>query len=187
MKESADSKLSQQLISSEEKRQSRGFEPVSSFTQDCLRTIAQKRGFAVTRLLTDWPAIVGPDIASKTEPEKINCARGEMGATLTLLTSGAHGPILQMQVPKIIDRVNDCFGFNAVAKIKFVQTTRRQRRSRNAESIQQAPAVSFEDENNANLAAVGIENDELRGALESLGRRIFARHRQRRARESTPC
>ena len=171
----------------ESKRNLRGFEPVSNFAQDSLRTFAQKRGFAITRLLSDWPAIAGSDIAARAEPVKISHAHKEMGATLTLLTAGAHGPILQMQVPKIIERVNACYGFNAIAKIRFVQTSPRSLRRPNTEQNQPAPEVTTEDENKANLAAQGIQDDELRRALVSLGRRIFARQRQVNEREITPC
>ena len=169
------------------KRKSRGFEPISSFAQDRLRTFALKRGFAITRLMSDWPAIVGSDIAAFTEPVKISHAHKEMGATLTLLTAGARGPILQMQVPKIIERVNTCYGFDAIEKIKFVQTSPRSHRRRENSHGQPVAEITEEDANNAVLATQGIQNDDLREALESLGRKIFARQRQANARESTRC
>lgn len=182
-----DSELAYQQHEPDAKRKSRGFEPISSFAQDSLRTFALKRGFAITRLMSDWPAIVGSDIAAFTEPVKISHTHKEMGATLTLLTPGARGPILQMQVPQIIERVNSCYGFDAIEKIKFVQTSAVMPRRRGTGGSWSAPEVTEDDVNKANLAARGIQDDELRAALESLGRRIFARHREAIGRESTSC
>lgn len=137
--------------------------------------------------MSDWPTIVGSEIAAFTEPVKISHTHKEMGATLILLTAGARGPILQMQVPKIIERVNSCYGFDAIEKIKFVQTSPQWHRRRVDGGGQLAVEVTEDDANKAILAAQGIQDDNLREALESLGRRIFARQRHANARESTRC
>ena len=102
-------------------RRLRGFEPAAALVATQLRAGAESRGFAVTRLLTHWTEIVGTDTAAHTRPVKIAHGR-EMGATLTILTDGAHAPLVQMELPRIRDRVNACYGFNAVARIVLTQT-----------------------------------------------------------------
>lgn len=99
----------------------RGFEAAATLVAPELRHAAEKRGFAVARLLTDWPEIVGPETAAHTRPVKVSHGKG-FGATLTLLTDGAHAPLVQMQLPRLRERVNAVYGFNAIARIVLTQT-----------------------------------------------------------------
>lgn len=99
----------------------RGFEPVASLTERTIRDIAGQRGFAVARLLTHWPDIVGEDVAKLCKPIKMS-HRQKIGATLVLLTSGPYAPMIEMQLPAIREKVNACFGYNAVSRITITQT-----------------------------------------------------------------
>lgn len=103
------------------RRRMRGFEPAAALVAPDLRRAAEKRGFAVARLLTDWPEIVGPETAAHTRPVKVSHGKG-MGATLTVLTDGAHAPLVQMQLPRLRERVNAVYGFNAISRIVITQT-----------------------------------------------------------------
>lgn len=103
------------------RRRMRGFEPVARLTEGTIRDAAGKRGFAVARLLTHWPEIVGEDTAAICRPVSMSHGRG-FGATLILLTTGPRAPMLEMRLPAIRDRVNACFGYNAVARISLTQT-----------------------------------------------------------------
>lgn len=103
------------------RRRMRGFEPAAALVAPDLRRAAEKRGFAVARLLTDWPEIVGPETAAHTRPVKVTHGKG-MGATLTVLTDGAHAPLVQMQLPRLRERVNAVYGFNAISRIVVTQT-----------------------------------------------------------------
>lgn len=103
------------------RRRMRGFEPVARLTEGTIRDAAGRRGFAVARLLTHWPEIVGEDVAAICRPVSMSHGRG-LGATLVLLTTGPRAPMLEMRLPAIRDRVNACFGYNAVARISLTQT-----------------------------------------------------------------
>lgn len=103
------------------RRRMRGFEPAASLVAPQLRQGAEARGFAVARLLTHWPEIVGPELAAATRPVKVSHGRA-FGATLTLLANGPQAPLVQMQLPQIRDRVNAVYGFNAIARITVTQT-----------------------------------------------------------------
>lgn len=99
----------------------RGFEAAASLVSARLREGAESRGFAVARLLTHWSEIVGAETAACTRPVRVGHGRG-FGATLTLLTDGAHAPLVQMQLPRIRERVNAVYGFNAIARVTLTQT-----------------------------------------------------------------
>ncbi|MFD1795013.1 DUF721 domain-containing protein [Paracoccus aurantiacus] len=103
-------------------RRSRGFRQASSLLDKPIRHAAEGRGFAVARLLTNWVEVVGADTAAKARPVRISHGRRSFGATLTLLTTGAYAPLLEMQLPAIRERVNACYGYNAISRVTLTQT-----------------------------------------------------------------
>ncbi|MEM7719653.1 MAG: DUF721 domain-containing protein, partial [Pseudomonadota bacterium] len=103
------------------KRRKRGFERASALASERIRSASESRGFAVARLLTHWAEIVGPDVAKIARPVDISYGRG-FGATLTVLTTGAQAPMLEMEKERLRDRVNACYGYAAVQKVRITQT-----------------------------------------------------------------
>ena len=67
----------------------------------------------MTRLLTHWEEAVGQDIAAIARPVNIGYGRGSFGATLTVLTTGAQAPMLEMQKEQLREKVNAVYGYNA--------------------------------------------------------------------------
>jgi len=104
------------------KHRRRGFERTSVLLQDQIRNAGESRGFAVSRLLTHWADIVGDEVAAAALPAKISYSQGGLGATLTILTTGAMAPILQAESAKIRDKVNACYGYSAISRINITQT-----------------------------------------------------------------
>lgn len=103
-------------------RLAKGFVHTGGLLGQRIRQAGEKRGFAETRLLTQWAEVAGPAVAAVAQPVKVSYGAHGLGATLTLLTTGANAPMLQMQVPAIIERVNACYGYNAIRKIRITQT-----------------------------------------------------------------
>lgn len=123
------------------RRRMRGFEPAATLIAPQLRRSAESRGFAVARLLTDWPEIVGAQTAAHTRPVKVSHSRTQgLGATLTILTDGAHAPLVQMELPRIRERVNAVYGFNAIARITITQTAAQGFAEGQAEFLHRPPA-----------------------------------------------
>jgi len=101
----------------------RGFEPAAGLLREPIRKAGESRGFAITRLLTHWPEIAGRDLAGLCRPVKVSYGQGGLGATLSVLASGAAAPLVQMQLPMLKERVNVCYGYAAIARIKVTQTS----------------------------------------------------------------
>ena len=105
------------------RRFGKGFARAGGLVQPQIRKASESRGFAVSRLVTHWAEVVGDDIAALCRPVKVGYGRqGGLGATLTVLARGAAAPLVQAQLPRIRDRVNACYGYNAVARIAVTQT-----------------------------------------------------------------
>ena len=99
------------------------FKRTATVLQSRIREISEGRGFAQSRVLTHWLEIVGADIAAITRPVEVSYGRKEgIGATLTLLTTGANAPMLEMQKEQLRARVNAVYGYNAIARVRITQT-----------------------------------------------------------------
>lgn len=103
-------------------RRMRGFEATAGLLREPIRKAGETRGFAITRLLTHWPEIAGRDLAELCRPVKVSYGKGGLGATLSVLASGAAAPLVQMQLPRLKERVNACYGYAAIARIQVTQT-----------------------------------------------------------------
>lgn len=99
------------------------FTAAAALLDDRIRKVAEKRGFAAARLLTRWAEVVGPDVAAIAVPVGVAQPRGQAGATLTLLCPGPAALRLEMEAPRLVDRINQVYGFAAIGRIRLRQTS----------------------------------------------------------------
>lgn len=160
-------------------RRRRGFEAASGLLNTQIRKVGEARGFAVSRLLTHWPEIAGAELAACCRPVKVSYGRGGLGATLTLLTTGAAGPMLQMRLPALREKVNACYGYNAIARIALTQTAPTGFAEGQAEfTPAPKPAPKAPDPHvmhQAKAVADGVHDDGLRTALERLAGNVLSK------------
>ena len=79
-------------------------------------------GFVQSSIVSRWREIVGARYAAVSAPESIRFPPGRKSAgTLTLVVEGAHAPMLQHVAPVIQERVNQFFGYEAVARVAIRQ------------------------------------------------------------------
>ncbi|WP_425044378.1 DUF721 domain-containing protein [Primorskyibacter sp. S87] len=159
----------------------RGFKRTSSLLTEQIRKAGESRGFAVSRLLTHWTEIAGQDIAAIARPVNVGYGKGGFGATLTVLTTGANAPILEMQKERLRERVNAVYGYNAISRIRITQTAPTGFSEGQAVFAQKSeePKQTFSPETEAEAArtASTVENDDLRVALERLGRNVLSKNK----------
>ena len=108
---------------------------IGAYVANMLDPIARARGFAITSLLSEWPAVVGEELARFTAPEKVVWPRrsedGEAaspqsawrtdGAILVLKVDGPRAIEVQHRAEQILERVNIYFGYRAIAQLRFLQ------------------------------------------------------------------
>ncbi len=176
----------------------KGFLQAGSLLEIGLRQSMAKRGFGESRVLTHWAEIVGADIARIAEPLKLNYPKDGFGADLVVLCVGANAPLVQMQIPDIIERVNSCYGYRAITRVKVTQTRGKHAGVSVAHSAmsQSAPsglvpsgfaeeATPFQHRTKADIlrvskkqdmhrALANVQNPALKTALESLGESVFS-------------
>ena len=157
-------------------RKRRGFARAGVLVEGSVNAAGRSRGFAIARLLTHWAEVAGAEVASRARPVKVAYGRGALGATLTLLCRGADAPLVQMQAPRIVERVNALYGYAAIKTIRLTQTAPDGFAEGQAEYA--APNVApLSDDARAKLRdiASGIEDPELKRALEGLAENVLRR------------
>jgi hypothetical protein len=159
------------------KRKTRGFMRTGGILSKQIRKASEKRGFVETRLLTHWAEFVGDAIANVAQPVKVSYGRQGLGATLTILTTGANAPIVQMQLPEIKERVNVCYGYSAISTIKITQTspTGFGETQKPFEHTKQAKTLSNLEISDIDTTVENVSNQDLKDALARLGKSIKQR------------
>jgi len=168
-------------------RRLRGFERTSGLLQARIRKAGEKRGFAVARILTHWAEIAGRDIARVARPVNVSYGRGGFGATLTVLTTGAQAPMLEMQKETLREKVNACYGYAAIARIAITQTAPTGFSEARVEFDPPEIAAPVSDPSvraQARDTAAPISDGDLRRALETLGENVLSRSKQTRGRNT---
>lgn len=158
------------------RRKSRGFLQTGGLLSSQIRNASEKRGFSETRLLTHWAEIAGPAIAKISRPVKVGYTRQGMGATLTLLTTGANAPMVQMQLPQIKDRVNATYGYAAISRIHITQTSPTGFADGQADfhhDAPQKPPLSADAKDALARTVSDVSDGGLKAALAALGENIL--------------
>lgn len=163
----------------------RGFKRTATLLNEQIRKAGESRGFAVSRLLTHWEDIVGKDISTMARPVNVGYGRSSFGATLTLLTTGAFAPMLEMQKERLREKVNAVYGYNAISKIRITQTAPTgfadgQVQFQYAPLERNHPVPDAQDTAEAAQAAHGVADNTLRQALEQLGRNVMSKQKTMR-------
>jgi hypothetical protein len=146
--------------------------PLSVLLSDVFSDAYAKQGFAARELVTRWTEIAGKEIATHSEPLKMQWPRPVEGqpqepATLVLRVEGPMALEIQHSSDVILERVNRFFGWHAVGRLALRQAplSRRERR----------PPPAPPDPKSVETVArtlSAVEDDDLRAALARLGASI---------------
>ena len=93
-----------------------------------------------------------------------------------IFADGAHSPELQMMLPELKHKVNACYGYNAISRIRITQTG-EYGFGEQASDFEHKPKESktLTPKQAADLTAsiAPVADDRLRAALEKLGKNIL--------------
>lgn len=155
--------------------------PVSDLATEILDPVMRRRAGVSIGLVQSWDEIVGPRLAGRTRPEKIQWPRRLSDddpfepAVLLIACEGAAALHLQHEASEVIGRVNAYLGFPAIGRIRIVQKPVH----RAAEAPRPRPrGLTAPEKARLSIAVSGIEDDGLREALERLGASIIGSRNQ---------
>ena len=140
-------------------------------------SVLGKRGFGEAQLVAQWPAIIGEQIAAGASPVKLSFPRGERrDGTLHLRVDSALALEVQHREPVLIERINAFFGYRAVARLAL-------RQGPPATAPEPRPprprALTAEERQQLDRGLAGIEDPELKAALERLGEAVIGSAKDR--------
>ena len=153
-----------------EMRRGGGLRRLPDLLSHLLDPTARRRGLAEAKLLTEWPTIVGPGLAAKCQPIRLNKNADRQGGVLVLHVVGAAALEVQHSEPQILERINSFFGYPAVGRLRLIQAPPARSNPRPV-----PPAGrSVSDAEEIELARVvrDIRDPGLRAALQGLGRTL---------------
>ena len=147
----------------------RGQRAVADLLPDIGAAAFKRFGFVQSAVVSRWAEIVGARYAEVSAPESIRFPTGKKSdGTLTLSVMGAHAPMMQHVAPAIMERVNQFFGYPAVARIVIRQGAIAVPRTRAAPpSLRPVPADLGDSLRN-------IADPELRECLSALAGAVAA-------------
>jgi hypothetical protein len=136
------------------------------------KTALGKRGFAEGGIVADWPAIVGPDLAAVSLPERLAFPQGaRREGTLHVRVAGALALELQHLEPQVIERINSYFGYRAVARLRIRQAPMPLRRARGPAAAPLDPQAARQ----VDSAVAAVADPALRAALAGFGKALRSR------------
>ena len=157
-----------------------GFARTAKLLQGQIRKASESRGFAQSRVLTHWEEIAGAEMAAMSRPVDVRYGKGGLGATLTVLTTGANAPLLQMRCEELRARINAVYGYNAIQKVRVTQTAATGFAEGQADFTHRKPQAKPAQPDartveRAQAATREIGDDGLRAALERLAANVISR------------
>lgn len=158
-----------------------GANQIAEIANGIVDPVLARRAGINTALLGSWEDIVGEGFADCTRPEKIAWPRrsdlpedgGHRPGVLTIACEGARALFLSHAQGELIARINGFFGYPAIGQVRIVQkpvsvtSTRPRIRKLEGEKARRLEAMMD-----------GIENENLRRAVERLGTAVLQARRK---------
>ncbi len=162
------------MMSNGNKKKSGAPKTLASQVVKLVKPIFEKRGFADVSIISDWPEIAGEYLAQHCVPEKINYPRSlKSKGTLHLrIDNGGLAIQLQHLESLLIERINTYFGFCAVERIRITQGPLNKVPKN---TFSPPRLLSEKEEQNLRECLGDVVDNDLRNALEQLGRAILSK------------
>lgn len=164
-----------------EERKTRDLQPAARMIMNLAKGILGKRGFVEVDMISGWDKIVGEELARYSFPQQVSFPRNERsGATLLIaVSSGAFALEIQHRETFIISKINTYFGYNAVARLKIIQSSDLVLSDAEEDSSaqDQKTLVTAEEENYIKALSKEISNPALQEEFERLAARVINHNR----------
>lgn len=154
----------------------RGNKTLSQSLDNAVRHVYKKRGFAQTRIISDWKSIVGKQFALYSHPRKVYFSTNNANGTLYVeVYDSSVAMQLSYMEQQILEKISMYLGSNSINKIKIFQ---------NPIDIDllikkeikpySEPKLSKEQHSKIDNCLLGLEDDFLKQQLSILGSNILS-------------
>jgi hypothetical protein len=154
----------------EQARRGGGLRRLPDLLGRVLDPAARRRGLAEAKLLSEWPAIVGPRLAARSQPVRLTRRPDRAGGVLSLHVGGAAALELQHSEPQVLERINGFFGYPAVARLHLIQAPPA--RAIEPPVAPEPPGLTSAEEGEVAAVVRPVSDPALQAALARLGRTL---------------
>ena len=143
---------------------------------DCVGSVAQqalqKKGFAETRIISQWKDIVGEAYARHSLPQKLSFVQGKRShGVLHIATHGSWALELQHLEPVILEKISLFFGYRAVDRLVIHQGLAAIKTEKATAPLLPDPAT----EQALTHMLADIKDEALRESMATFGRHILTK------------
>ena len=140
---------------------------LASCIEPLTRPVFKAKGLAGSRILSQWPEVVGNALATRCYPEKLTFPHGKTtDGTLTIAVENGFATEMQYMIPAILERLATYYGYKAVSRIAISHSYAPARAPREKE-----PRIPPLADDYAALSEE-IADPELKDALQSLAKTL---------------
>lgn len=149
-----------------ETRRSSGLFSFGADVRQLVAPLLGRKGLMQADILAKWQDILGDELSAGVTPFSLSFSKQKEGAVLTVKAfSGAFAMEFTARKEQIIERLNSYFGSTAICDIRVIQGGVFRPLKTGKEQI----SFSEQQEKEMREITSGIENEELRHAVEELG------------------
>ncbi len=149
--------------------------PVGQLVPQLTKKIFAKRGLTNAAIITDWPNIIGADLARYSQPDRLIFPKNKRNdAILHIRVEGALATQMQHMEGMVIERINSYFGYKAVAEIRLMQTSLPREKIKIKKIL---PPITKDDANSLDEKLNNIEDPVMKEILKKLGTAISRRQK----------
>ena len=131
-----------------------------------IKKVINKKGYVYSETLENWKYIVGENLFKVCYPKSFKNSNRLVVSTLVIMVRRGHEVDLEYSKKKIIDKMNNFFGYSVVEKLKFISFDNEQIKMNDEEINIQDNVTIKEYQNKIN----DVKNDKIKKSLIELTR-----------------
>lgn len=150
--------------------------PLSDSVARLTKGTFSRKFISLGRILSCWAEIVGPEMADRAQPMKLNYRKPKSAdekpmASLDVSVSSADAAVLHYQKDLILERINQIFGEKWIQSLRFVHVPANTSTADKPLKAQKP----LSDAEKAEIASYinAVEDPEIRKRLEKLGEGVL--------------
>ena len=153
---------------------------MSNFLAPFTKKMLGKKAFVEADVICNWKEIVGDEMASYSNPVRIDFKKGERtnGVLVVETCGGAFALELQLKTKFLLDKVNMFFGYLAVEKVRILQNPQKLSDKKQDIKKKEKKLVTTEEENYIKELSKGVCNSDLSSVLERLGKAVIVNNKK---------
>ena len=152
-----------------------GLKPLSHGVKSVSGKTFEKKFVAIGRVLDNWPAIVGEELAGKAQPSKIKMRKkkGEYLRTLVIDVPASAATLIHYQKGLIMERMSRILGPEYIHDIDCISTGKANIRGEVIAQKKEEVILDAEKESYLADSIKDIEDEELKSRLNAFGKSVL--------------